>query len=84
MSYSWQALSLCTVAKTLSVFEPIAEVCYLRLDFESFNLLGPSDSVETDGGACSRDSFKVTVISFLTMDICEMSVKLWLLPLATH
>ena len=36
-------------------------VCYLRLDFESFTLLGPADTVETLGGACSRDTFKVTV-----------------------
>ena len=39
----------------------ISDVCYLRLDFESFTLLGPADAVETGGGACTRDTFKVTV-----------------------
>ena len=39
----------------------ISDVCYLRLDFESFTMLGPADTVETLGGACSRDTFKVTV-----------------------
>jgi hypothetical protein len=39
------------------------EVCYIRLDFESFNLLGPSttDEATNAGGACARDAFKVTV-----------------------
>ena len=40
------------------------DVCYLRLDFESFTLLGPSDTTETLGGVCARDTFKVTVRSF--------------------
>ena len=39
------------------------DVCYLRLDFESFTLLGPSSTDEstTTGGSCARDAFKVTV-----------------------
>jgi hypothetical protein len=42
------------------------DVCYLRLDFESFTLLGPSSANEaavggTAGGSCSRDTFKITV-----------------------
>ena len=55
-------------------FVAFKDVCYLRLDFESFNILGPSTSDEsvpsttapivtmgTSGGSCSRDSFRVTV-----------------------
>ena len=36
------------------------DVCYLRLDFESFTIVGPSTSLETNGGAC-QDTFKVNV-----------------------
>jgi hypothetical protein len=51
---------------------PFTDVCYLRLDFESFTLLGPTDSLvntapgvtganaEVLGGSCS-DTFKVVV-----------------------
>ena len=28
------------------------DICQLRLDFQSFQTLGPPDSVETGGGAC--------------------------------
>jgi len=34
-------------------------VCSLRLDFETFNILGPADTIETDGGACV-DSFQAS------------------------
>ena len=35
----------------------------MRLDFESFTLLGPlsTDEAATTGGMCARDTFKVTV-----------------------
>ena len=36
-------------------------VCTLRLDFESFTTVGPTDTVETNGGECT-DTFTVTVI----------------------
>jgi hypothetical protein len=38
------------------------EVCYLRLDFETFNLLGPvaTDEADATNIAC-QDSFVVTV-----------------------
>ena len=38
----------------------LSDVCFLRLDFESFTLLGPTVSTETQGGLCP-DTFKVTV-----------------------
>ena len=37
-----------------------ADICWLRLDFESMTLAGPSDTVETGGGVC-KDTFKITV-----------------------
>jgi len=37
-----------------------SDVCYLRLDFESFTTLGPSLSTETLAYACP-DTFIVTV-----------------------
>ncbi len=40
----------------------LQDVCYLRLDFETFVLLGPDTSGATTG-KCSLDSFKVTVSS---------------------
>ena len=36
------------------------DICYLRLDFESFTTLGPADETEAGGGTCV-DSFTVTV-----------------------
>jgi hypothetical protein len=33
----------------------------IRLDFETFGINGPADTVETNGGACNTDSFKITV-----------------------
>ena len=36
------------------------DVCWLRLDFESFTLLGPTQTDELTGGVCS-DQFKITV-----------------------
>ena len=38
----------------------LIEICTLRLDFEVFNIGGPADTTETDGGACT-DTFVVTV-----------------------
>ena len=38
----------------------ISDTCHLRLDFEAFDIMGPSDSNETGGGACAEDRFVVT------------------------
>ena len=40
----------------------ILDTCHLRLDFEAFDIMGPSDSNETGGGACAEDRFVVTQI----------------------
>jgi hypothetical protein len=37
-----------------------SNICFLRLDFETFTITGPADSKETGGGACSTDTFKIT------------------------
>ena len=36
----------------------------MRLDLEAFTILGPADTVETDGGACV-DSFVASAVSML-------------------
>ena len=36
------------------------DICFLRLDFETFTINGPVDSQEVNGGACT-DTFKITV-----------------------
>ena len=38
----------------------ILDTCHLRLDFEAFDIMGPSDSNENGGGACVEDRFVVT------------------------
>jgi len=45
-------------AYRLSIF--FLDICWLRLDFETFQTLGPAVSVETTGGLC-QDTFVVTV-----------------------
>ena len=42
-------------------FVQFSDVCWLRLDFESFTLLGPTVTTESQGGLCT-DTFKITVI----------------------
>ena len=43
------------------ILEPISlDVCWLRLDFESFTLQGVADTQELNGGVC-LDSFSVSV-----------------------
>ena len=39
---------------------PFIDVCYLRLDFETFTLQGVGATTEINGGACT-DTFVVTV-----------------------
>lgn len=42
------------------VLRCISDICFLRLDFETFNIRGPADSEETDGGVC-MDTLTITV-----------------------
>lgn len=44
----------------------ISDICYLRLDFETFAILGPSTTAEEDGGACKADSLTVQVPALIT------------------
>lgn len=37
-----------------------SNICFLRLDFETFTITGPVDSKETGGGVCNTDTFKIT------------------------
>ena len=44
----------------------LSDICWIRLDFESFTILGPLDTIETlptPGGTCSQDSLTVTSTS---------------------
>jgi hypothetical protein len=49
-------------ATTLSykVSKVASNICFLRLDFETFTITGPADSKETTGGTCNTDTFKIT------------------------
>jgi hypothetical protein len=47
------------MAKVIKFFFS-SDVCYLRLDFETFTTVGPTLTTEASGGLCT-DSFKVTV-----------------------
>ena len=48
-------------------------MCYLRLDFESFDINGLSDSVERTKSTTTltecQDTFKITVSSLMNLDI---------------
>ena len=48
-------------------------MCYLRLDFESFDINGLSDSVERTKSTTTltecQDTFKITVSSCMSLDI---------------
>ena len=37
-----------------------SEICFLRLDFETFTIVGPTLTTEATGAVCT-DTFKVTV-----------------------
>ena len=43
-----------------------AEICVLRLDFDTFTLVGPSGTTLQAGGICTLDSFSVTGSSAVT------------------
>ena len=50
-----------------------ADVCSVRLDFNTFSIRGPTDTEETGGGACV-DSFQVVGTSGITTPIiCGMN-----------
>ena len=38
-----------------------SDVCSIRLDFETFSLLGPASTLEADNAHLCQDSFTVTV-----------------------
>ena len=65
--------------KHLLMYIPILilDICWLRLDFESFTLQGTGNTVETDGtngGGKCLDSFSVSVCSnILPYDIENLS-----------
>ena len=39
------------------------DVCFVRLDFTSFTIMGPADTQELTGGACATDVLTITVSS---------------------
>jgi hypothetical protein len=45
-----------TSSLTYTINKCSADVCTVRLDFETFTTVGPADTAETSGGACT-DSF---------------------------
>ena len=49
-----------TTAVSYTVDKCQCDVCWLRLDFDTFNILGTGDTLEMTGGEC-KDSFTVTV-----------------------
>ena len=57
----------------------MADVCTLRLDFETFNILGPATTLEdgpdaTTGGDACRDTFTATVPNGATIPtICGVN-----------
>ena len=58
----------------------ITDICWLRLDFESFTLLGTGNTVETDlttGGGLCLDSFTVSV----KKDACIKKLKYIYIPM---
>ncbi len=62
-------LFLHVVPEVPNIFSLYVDVCSIRLDFETFTLLGASaDTEEAAGGACT-DTFQVTVSN------CDVSSK---------
>ena len=59
----------------------ISGVCYLRLDFESFDINGLSDSVERTKSTTTltecQDTFKITVSSWMNSDIIIYIKSYW-------
>lgn len=55
-------------ALTYTINKCSCDVCSLRLDFESFSLRGPADTLETDGGAC-QDSLVISGTSGLSSPV---------------
>lgn len=42
-----------------TVKKPAINICWLRLDFESFVITGPTGSLEVAGGSCATDTFTI-------------------------
>ncbi len=53
--------------QSVLVFSPLTEVCYLRLDFETFTLLGTGGSSNQDEGVC-LDTFTVSVFDIQKLE----------------
>ena len=47
-------------AVTYTVEKCTKAVCFLRLDFEAFSILGPGSTLEVDGGVCT-DQLEIIV-----------------------
>ncbi len=39
-----------------------ADVCFLRLDFETFTIEGVADTLELQGAPCATDTFVVSTV----------------------
>ena len=50
------------------------DICFLRLDFETLNIQGPSVTDETDGGVCV-DSLKITVNNNSSIFFIQISIQ---------
>ena len=51
------------------------DICFMRLDFDTFLLNGPTDTAdEATGGLCGRDSFTMTVSKLVFCD-CHNKAK---------
>ena len=52
----------------------MTDICWLRLDFESFTILGTGLTTESNGGLC-LDTFKITVSSiFIHLIACTIKL----------
>ena len=49
----------------MTIMSPkISAVCDFRLDFDQFTIIGPADTIETDGGAC-QDTLTTTTVRIM-------------------
>lgn len=62
--FKWYIKFESIIYSSVSIIKLFADICWLRLDFETFNIVGPTTTTEvtttTAGGNCP-DQFKVTV-----------------------
>ncbi len=71
---SFPSVYSATTALTYTVKKCSDDVCALRLDFESFFIEGPADTVETTGGVCT-DSFQAKGSGESTPVICGQNAN---------